>query len=53
MWNRRFVTKKTIEEKMNEIQKFKQLAFEGTVDGKSQAIQKLTQSDLEFLFKNG
>ena len=46
------MTKQTIEEKMNDIQKFKQLAFEGAVDGKSGSIQKLTQSDLEFLFKN-
>merc|ERR1719478_1359446 len=39
----RFITENTIEEKMNYIQEFKQLAFEGTVDGKTQSIQKLTQ----------
>ena len=48
----RFITKGTIEERMHEIQKSKQLVFEGTVDGKNQAIEKLTQEDLEFLFKN-
>ena len=47
----RFITKGTIEERMHEIQKSKQLIFEGTVDGKHQAIEKLTQEDLEFLFK--
>lgn len=48
----RFITKGTIEEKMYELQEKKQLVFDGTVDGKADALTKLTKDDLQFLFKN-
>jgi len=37
---------------MWELQKKKQLIFDGTVDGKVAALSQLTSDDLAFLFKN-
>merc|ERR1719409_1636683 len=37
----RFITKGTIEEKMYALQEKKQLIFDGTVDGNSEALSKL------------
>lgn len=48
----RFITKETIEEKMYQLQEKKQLVFDGTVDAKVEALSKLTDDDLQFLFKN-
>merc|ERR1711871_1134089 len=48
----RFITKETIEEKMFQLQEKKQLVFDGTVDAKVEALSKLTDDDLQFLFKN-
>jgi len=48
----RFITKETIEEKMYQLQEKKQLVFDGTVDSKVEALSKLTDDDLQFLFKN-
>eukprot|EP01062_Namystynia_karyoxenos_P006440 TRINITY_DN12253_c0_g3_i1.p1 TRINITY_DN12253_c0_g3~~TRINITY_DN12253_c0_g3_i1.p1 ORF type:complete len:1155 (+),score=498.32 TRINITY_DN12253_c0_g3_i1:72-3536(+) len=47
----RFIVKGTIEERMLQLQEKKQLVFDGTVDGSRQALSKLTQEDLAFLFK--
>jgi len=46
----RFITKNSIEEKMYQLQQKKQLVFEGTVDGSSASLAKLTTEDLAFLF---
>ncbi|XP_065874135.1 DNA repair protein RAD16 [Euphorbia lathyris] len=46
----RFVIKKTIEERILQLQDKKELVFEGTVGGSSEAFGKLTESDLRFLF---
>lgn len=46
----RFVTENSVEERMVELQDKKMLVFEGTVDGKFQALSKLTEDDLQFLF---
>eukprot|EP00854_Cymbomonas_tetramitiformis_P025301 gene25301-30888_t len=58
----RFVMEGTIEERMLQLQatsnlacppemEKKQLVFEGTVDGSSEAMSRLTGEDLQFLFK--
>ncbi|WMV38366.1 hypothetical protein MTR67_031751 [Solanum verrucosum] len=46
----RFVIENTIEERILELQKKKKLLFEGTVGGASEALGKLTEEDLKFLF---
>ena len=48
----RLVTRDTIEERMLELQKKKHLVFEGTIDGDTASISRLTEEDLRFLFKN-
>ncbi|CCW63417.1 unnamed protein product [Phytomonas sp. EM1] len=46
----RFVTENSIEERMVELQNKKMLVFEGTIDGKMQSLNKLSEEDLQFLF---
>ncbi|KAG5596035.1 hypothetical protein H5410_037267 [Solanum commersonii] len=46
----RFVIENTIEERILELQEKKKLLFEGTVGGASEALGKLTEADLKFLF---
>ncbi|OIT00341.1 helicase-like transcription factor chr28 [Nicotiana attenuata] len=46
----RFVIEDTIEERISELQEKRKLFFEGTVGGSSDALGKLTKSDLDFLF---
>ncbi|XP_015074495.1 ATP-dependent helicase rhp16-like [Solanum pennellii] len=46
----RFVIENTIEERILELQEKKKLLFEGTVGGASEALEKLTEADLKFLF---
>ncbi|XP_059661087.1 DNA repair protein RAD16 isoform X2 [Cornus florida] len=46
----RFVIENTIEERMLKLQEKKELVFEGTVGGSSEALGKLTEADLRFLF---
>eukprot|EP00915_Cephaloidophora_sp_WS-2016_P003416 GHVH01004579.1.p1 GENE.GHVH01004579.1~~GHVH01004579.1.p1 ORF type:complete len:1585 (-),score=291.24 GHVH01004579.1:249-5003(-) len=48
----RFIAELTIEEKILELQRKKQLAFECTIGGKaSSSVAKLTTEDLKFLFQ--
>lgn len=46
----RFVIENTIEERILQLQEKKELVFEGTVGGSSEALGKLTEADLKFLF---
>ncbi|KAI9178163.1 hypothetical protein LWI28_023450 [Acer negundo] len=46
----RFVIENTIEERILKLQEKKELVFEGTVGGSSDALGKLTEADLRFLF---
>ncbi|KAJ4828712.1 hypothetical protein Tsubulata_038330 [Turnera subulata] len=46
----RFVIENTIEDKLLQLQEKKRLVFEGTVGGSSEALGKLTEADLRFLF---
>ncbi|KAL6554095.1 hypothetical protein OROMI_019768 [Orobanche minor] len=46
----RFVIENTIEERILKLQEKKELVFEGTVGGSSDALAKLTEADLKFLF---
>lgn len=46
----RFVIENTIEERILKLQEKKELVFEGTVGGSSDALSKLTEADLKFLF---
>ncbi|KMT02025.1 hypothetical protein BVRB_9g208500 isoform A [Beta vulgaris subsp. vulgaris] len=46
----KFVIEKTIEERILKLQEKKELVFEGTVGGSSDALAKLTEADLKFLF---
>ncbi|KAL3509806.1 hypothetical protein ACH5RR_029207 [Cinchona calisaya] len=46
----RFVIKDTVEERILKLQEKKELVFEGTVGGSSEALAKLTEADLRFLF---
>ncbi|XP_057954721.1 DNA repair protein RAD16 [Malania oleifera] len=46
----RFVIENTIEERILKLQEKKQLVFEGTVGGSSEALGKLTEADMKFLF---
>lgn len=46
----RFVIENTIEERILKLQEKKELVFEGTVGGSSEALGKLTVADLRFLF---
>ncbi|KAG5502808.1 hypothetical protein JKF63_04576 [Porcisia hertigi] len=46
----RFVTENSVEERMIDLQDKKMLVFEGTIDGKLQSLNKLTEEDLQFLF---
>ncbi|CAN4097499.1 unnamed protein product [Withania somnifera] len=46
----RFVIENTIEERILKLQGKKELVFEGTVGGSSEALGKLTEEDLKFLF---
>ncbi|KAK9733330.1 hypothetical protein RND81_04G060400 [Saponaria officinalis] len=46
----RFVIENTIEERILQLQEKKELVFEGTVGGSSDALAKLTEADLKFLF---
>ncbi|KAL2613152.1 hypothetical protein R1flu_024844 [Riccia fluitans] len=48
----RFVIENTIEERILKLQEKKQLVFEGTVGGSAEALGKLTEDDLRFLFTN-
>lgn len=48
----RFICKDTIEERILQLQEKKQLVFDGTVGSSNQAITKLTQEDLRFLFQS-
>lgn len=48
----RFVIANTIEERILRLQEKKQLVFEGTVGGSSEALGRLTEDDLRFLFTN-
>nr|XP_033515408.1 DNA repair protein RAD16-like [Nicotiana tomentosiformis] len=50
VWIVRFVIEDTIEETILELQEKRKLFFEGTVGGSSDALEKLTKSDLVFLF---
>ncbi|TVU38959.1 hypothetical protein EJB05_12356, partial [Eragrostis curvula] len=47
----RFVIKDTIEERILQLQQKKQLVFEGTVGDSPEAMSKLTEADLKFLFQ--
>ena len=46
----RFIVAGTIEERIVKLQEKKQLVFEGTVGGSSEALARLTEDDLRFLF---
>ncbi|KAJ7948142.1 putative DNA repair helicase rad5,16 [Quillaja saponaria] len=46
----RFVIEDTIEERILKLQEKKELVFEGTVGGSSEALGRLTEADLKFLF---
>ncbi|CAK9157997.1 unnamed protein product [Ilex paraguariensis] len=46
----RFVIENTVEERILKLQEKKQLVFEGTVGGSSEALGKLTEADMRFLF---
>nr|GMC88267.1 DNA repair protein RAD16-like [Ipomoea batatas] len=46
----RFVIDNTIEERILKLQEKKELVFEGTIGGCSDALGKLTEGDLKFLF---
>eukprot|EP00940_MAST-03C_sp_MAST-3C-sp2_P001866 g1866.t1 len=46
----RFITKSTIEERMDELQSKKRQVFEGTIDSSAEALSTLTQEDIRFLF---
>ncbi|KAK4255337.1 hypothetical protein QN277_008349 [Acacia crassicarpa] len=46
----RFVIENTIEERILKLQEKKELIFEGTVGGSSEALGKLTEEDMRFLF---
>ncbi|GAB4859441.1 hypothetical protein Ancab_010907 [Ancistrocladus abbreviatus] len=46
----RFVIENTIEERILKLQEKKELVFEGTVGGSKEALGKLTEADLKFLF---
>ncbi|CAI5945658.1 unnamed protein product [Closterium sp. NIES-64] len=48
----RFVIAGTIEERIIKLQEKKQLVFDGTVGGSSEALGRLTEDDLRFLFTN-
>eukprot|EP00898_Chlorokybus_atmophyticus_P001429 jgi/Chlat1/2287/Chrsp17S02793 len=48
----RFVISNTIEERILRLQDKKQLVFDGTVGGSSEALGRLTEADLRFLFSN-
>lgn len=46
----RFVIQNTIEERILKLQEKKELVFEGTVGGSAEALGKLTEADMKFLF---
>ncbi|GAB2215035.1 hypothetical protein Drorol1_Dr00019409 [Drosera rotundifolia] len=46
----RFVIEDTIEERILKLQEKKELVFEGTIGGSQEALGKLTEADLRFLF---
>ncbi|XWS69857.1 hypothetical protein CRYUN_Cryun04dG0214100 [Craigia yunnanensis] len=46
----RFVIENTIEERILKLQEKKELVFEGTVGGSAEALGKLTEADMRFLF---
>ncbi|ESQ36413.1 hypothetical protein EUTSA_v10006803mg [Eutrema salsugineum] len=46
----RFVIENTVEERILKLQQKKELVFEGTVGGSQEAIGKLTEEDMRFLF---
>ncbi|EEF37546.1 DNA repair protein RAD16 [Ricinus communis] len=46
----RFVIENTIEERILQLQEKKELVFEGTLGGSSEALGKLTAEDMQFLF---
>lgn len=46
----RFVIENTIEERILKLQEKKELMFEGTIGGSSDALGKLTEADMRFLF---
>ncbi|XP_050382376.1 DNA repair protein RAD16 [Argentina anserina] len=46
----RFVIENTIEERILKLQEKKELVFEGTIGGSTEAFGKLTEADLKFLF---
>lgn len=46
----RFVTENTVEDRMLTLQDKKMLVFEGTIDGKVDSLQRLSEEDLQFLF---
>nr|XP_043628726.1 DNA repair protein RAD16 [Erigeron canadensis] len=46
----RFVIENTIEERILNLQEKKRLVFEGTVGGSKEALGKLTEADMRFLF---
>ncbi|XP_054811876.1 ATP-dependent helicase rhp16-like isoform X2 [Prosopis cineraria] len=46
----RFVIENTIEERILKLQEKKELIFEGTVGGSAEALGKLTEADMRFLF---
>ncbi|KAL1812900.1 hypothetical protein ACET3Z_022965 [Daucus carota] len=46
----RFVIEGTIEERILKLQEKKELVFEGTVGGSAEALGKLTEADMRFLF---
>ncbi|XP_024033055.1 DNA repair protein RAD16 isoform X2 [Morus notabilis] len=46
----RFVIENSIEERILKLQDKKELVFEGTVGGSSEALGKLTEADMRFLF---
>ncbi|XP_010244485.1 PREDICTED: DNA repair protein RAD16 [Nelumbo nucifera] len=46
----RFIIEDTIEERILKLQEKKELVFEGTIGGSSEALGKLTAEDLRFLF---
>ncbi|XP_072958069.1 DNA repair protein RAD16 [Typha angustifolia] len=48
----RFVIEDTIEERILKLQEKKQLLFEGTVGDSAEAMARLTEGDLRFLFQN-
>ncbi|XP_021893748.1 DNA repair protein RAD16-like [Carica papaya] len=46
----RFVIENTVEERILKLQEKKELVFEGTVGGSTEALGKLTEADMRFLF---